>query len=48
MKIIKTVKIEEGKLETPHEKLDIPISHRCVLIPYGNEEKRCVKCGYIA
>jgi len=24
----------------------IPI-HRCKLVPYGNEEKRCVKCGYI-
>lgn len=23
------------------------VIHRCKLVPYGNEEKRCVKCGYI-
>jgi len=23
------------------------IIHRCKLVPYGNEEKRCIKCGYI-
>jgi hypothetical protein len=23
------------------------ISHRCILVNYGDEEKRCVKCNYI-
>ena len=21
--------------------------HKCVLVPYGDEEMRCIKCGYI-
>ncbi len=23
------------------------VKHRCILIPYGDEEMRCIKCGYI-
>lgn len=42
------MKIDESKLESQIEQLDIPVViHRCKLVSYGNEEKRCVKCGYI-
>jgi len=23
------------------------VTHRCKLVDYGSEEKRCLKCGYI-
>lgn len=25
----------------------VELVHNCFLIPFGDEEKRCIKCGYI-
>ena len=40
---------KEHNLQEPQKQaLNIPVViHRCKLVPYGNEEKRCIKCGYI-
>jgi hypothetical protein len=41
-------KEEQNSNNTPKHKLGISdVIHRCKLVPYGDEEKRCVKCGYI-
>ena len=34
--------------KTETEQCTIPsITHRCILVKYGDVEKRCVKCNYI-
>lgn len=39
---------EKDLQESTEQVLTIPvIIHRCKLDDYGDEEKRCVKCGYI-
>lgn len=38
------------ELITPEirEEIDFSVNiHHCKLVPYGNEEKRCIKCGYV-
>jgi len=40
--------LEQAVLNAINEALTIPVvMHRCKLVDYGDEEKRCVKCGYI-
>jgi hypothetical protein len=38
---------DKNSEESTDKEMELIIIHRCKLVPYGNEEKRCVKCGYI-
>ena len=40
---------KEQNLQEPQKQVYLMpvVLHCCKLVPYGNEEKRCIKCGYI-
>lgn len=48
IKIVEIMKEVENLNNTGTQALNIPVViHLCKLVPYGKEEKRCIKCGYI-